>query len=80
VDPTAAEARAGLAAALALCVAGLLTFYCFVLSYQLPEPTAASGAGAELPALTLPAHDGTTVDLRAASEGTLVLAFYRGAW
>jgi hypothetical protein len=70
----------GLAALFSVGLAGLLAFYCFILSYQMPAPTAASDTGAELPALTLPAHDGTAVVLREAAKEKLVLAFFRGAW
>lgn len=73
-------AGAALGTLLALASAGVLTWYVFSLSYQMPAVTAKSDAGATLPALTLTAHDGTAVSLAEASQGTLVLAFYRGAW
>lgn len=73
-------AAGGVASLAALFFAGLLTVYVFVLSSQMPAVTEASDTGAEVPALTLPAHDGTAVNLRQASTGKLVLVFYRGAW
>ncbi len=73
-------AAGGLGAMFALACATLLTLYCFVLSYDLPAVTDQSAPGVSLPALTLPAHDGTTVNLAKAARGKLVVAFYRGAW
>lgn len=73
-------AAGGLSALFAVGLAGLLTAYCFVLSYQMPAPSELTDTGAQLPALTLPAHDGSNVSLQEASKDTLVLAFYRGAW
>lgn len=69
-----------LGALLALGCAALLTFYCFVLSYQMPAPGEGSVEGAQFPTLVLPAHDGTEVDLGEASGGKLILVVFRGTW
>ena len=59
---------------------GLLAFYCFVLSYQLPDASHAARRGQPIPTMVLASHDGTPFDLGAASREPLVLVFYRGFW
>ena len=67
--------RAGSIAGLglsALLLAGL-SFYCFVLSYQLPDAGRVVGEGAAIPAITLAATDGSQVDVGAAAQDKLIL-------
>jgi hypothetical protein len=65
---------------LALGCAALLTFYCFVLSAQMPDAGEGSAEGAQFPTLVLAAHDGTEVDLGEISGGKLMVVVFRGAW
>ncbi len=67
-----------LGTAFSLFVTGLLCFYAFVFSYQLPAAANALDVGAPVPALTLRDHNGNDAEL-AATDRTL-LVFYRGHW
>ena len=58
----------------------LLSFYCFVLSYGVPDPNRVVADGTRLPPITLASWDGTQIDVAAASRDTLILVFYRGHW
>jgi hypothetical protein len=60
--------------------AGLLTYYCFVLSYGVPQAATALATGEPVPALTLPDHRDQPVDLAQLADGDAVLVFYRGHW
>ena len=62
-----------------LCAA-LLTYYCFFMSYGLPDAEAALPAGEVLPALTLVDHRSQPVELTGLTRGDAVLVFYRGHW
>ncbi len=66
--------------ALSLLLTGLLSYYCFVFSYQVPDAGRAAGTGTPLPAMTLASWDGRPVDLAEAGRGKLILVFYRGYW
>ena len=58
----------------------LLCAYCFVLSYQLPDPKRVVDDGTRLPAITLASWDGSEIDLAEAASDKLILVFYRGFW
>jgi len=74
--------RAGSIAGLAVSVSllGLLSAYCFVLSYQLPDPNRVVGDGTRIPDITLASSNGGRVDVAAAAADKLILVFYRGHW
>jgi len=57
-----------------------LGFYCFVLSYQLPDAGRVVGEGTVIPGITLAATDGSQIDVGAAAQDKLILVFYRGHW
>lgn len=59
---------------------GLFVAYCYVLSYGLPPSDDVVALGERLPAVSLVSHEGEPVDLAEASQGPLVLVFYRGFW
>ena len=59
---------------------GLLSWYCFVLSYQVPDAGNAAQTGTPLPAMTLVSWDGRPIDLAEVAQGELILVFYRGYW
>lgn len=59
---------------------GLLLFYCYGLSYGLPDAKLAAHDGDPLPQAILLADDGTKVDLQAVAADRLILVFYRGFW
>lgn len=67
-----------LAVGLSLSLIGLLSFYCFDLSYGLPSADLALAVGKPVPAITLKDNRGRDVDI-ARDERTL-LVFYRGHW
>ncbi|MGH0028936.1 MAG: hypothetical protein ACQGVC_04035 [Myxococcota bacterium] len=54
--------------------------YLYFLSYQLPATDGVVEVGEPLPAVTLAAHDGSSLALGEAGDGPLVLVFYRGHW
>ena len=58
----------------------LLSFYCFSLSYQLPDANRVVDDGTRLPQITLASWDGTDIDLGEAASDKLILVFYRGHW
>ncbi len=57
---------------------GLLSFYCFSYSYNLPDDDLALAVGAPAPAVTLLDHLGRETPLDDGSRTLLV--FYRGHW
>lgn len=59
---------------------GALSFYCFVLSYGLPDTARVADDGTRLPAITLASYDGTQIDVAEAAQDKLILVFYRGFW
>ena len=59
---------------------GVLSFYCFVLSYGLPDVDRVADDGTRLPAITLASYDGSQIDVAEAGKGKLILVFYRGFW
>jgi hypothetical protein len=59
---------------------GLLCFYCFFLSYQLPDAGRVADDGTRIPNITLVAQDGEAIDLADAARDKLILVFYRGHW
>lgn len=61
-------------------LSSLLIYYCFFLSYSLPDAGLSAELESDLPSLVLSAQDGSSIDLRAASADRLVLVFYRGFW
>ena len=63
-----------------LLLTGLLSYYCFVLSYQVPDAGRAVATGTPLPAVTLVSWDGKPIDLGEAGRDELILVFYRGYW
>lgn len=69
---------AGLFASVAML--GLLCFYAFYWSYQLPDAGRVVDDGTRLPEITLASWDGRQVDLSDAASGELILVFYRGYW
>ena len=58
----------------------LLSLYCFVLSYQLPDANRVADDGTRLPQITLASWDGSRVDVAEAASDKLILVFYRGHW
>ena len=58
----------------------MLTLYCFVLSYNLPDPNRVADDGTRLPAITLASWDGAPIDIAEAAGDKLILVFYRGYW
>ena len=58
----------------------LLCFYCFVLSYQVPDANLVADDGTRIPSITLASWDGTQIDLAEAASDKLILVFYRGHW
>lgn len=74
--------RVGTGAGLALSVAltGLLCFYAFHLSYQLPDAGRVVDEGTAIPAIQLASWDGKQIDVAAAASDKLILVFYRGHW
>ena len=63
-----------------LFLTGLLCFYVFHLSYQLPAPELAADDGTRIPGITLASWDGEAIDVADAARGELILVFYRGYW
>ncbi len=63
---------------LSTALTALLTYYCFSLSYGLPNATTAIQVGDYVPEITLQSHLGADT-LLSGSERTL-LVFYRGHW
>jgi hypothetical protein len=59
---------------------GMLCFYCFVLSYQLPDAARVVVDGTRIPAVRLASYDGTQIDVAQAAQEKLILVFYRGFW
>lgn len=59
---------------------GVLAYYCFVLSYQLPSTDVVITEGKTLPAMRLEANDGRLVDIGEVGRDPLILVFYRGYW
>lgn len=57
-----------------------LAYYCFVLSYDVPDASRVARDGTRIPAITLASWDGTQVDLAEAASDKLILVFYRGHW
>ena len=59
---------------------GLLCFYAFYLSYQLPDAGRVVDDGTRLPEITLMSSDGEAIDVADAARDKLILVFYRGYW
>lgn len=74
------KAASGVGLLVSVGLLGLLSFYCFVLSYQLPDPNLVADDGTRLPAITLASWDGQPVDVAEAANDKLILVFYRGYW
>ena len=70
----------GAGLALSLGLTGLLCFYAFHLSYQLPDAGRVKGEGTPIPQIELASWDGKPVDVAAAASDKLILVFYRGHW
>ncbi len=58
----------------------LLSLYCFVLSYGVPDPNQVADDGTRIPPITLASWDGTQIDVAEAASDKLILVFYRGFW
>ena len=71
---------AGLGLLLTLGVAGMLNFYVFVMSYQLPESSDAPATEQPAPDFTLLDHHGQSASLSDYRGKKVVLVFYRGNW
>jgi len=71
---------AGLGFLTSLSIAGLLSFYVFVLSYQLPPASEVAGVDSTAADFTLPDHRGERVSLSDYRGKKVVLVFYRGFW
>jgi hypothetical protein len=65
---------------LALAFAGLLGFYVFWLSYQLPGPEPVLGLGETAPPFVLEDQSGGEVSLDDFRGRRVLLVFYRGHW
>lgn len=77
------KVASGAGVAFSLAVLGLLCWYAFYLSYQLPDAGRVVGEGSEIPAVALTSWNGETIDLGEAArgaDGDLILVFYRGYW
>jgi hypothetical protein len=61
-------------------VAGLLFWYVFAFSAEIPGAELAARVGTPAPALVLPDHSGRTVDLAEMGDRRTVVVFYRGFW
>jgi hypothetical protein len=59
---------------------GFLSYYCFVLSYGLPDPNRVVAERTRIPSVTLASWDGRPIDVADAARDTLILVFYRGYW
>jgi hypothetical protein len=59
---------------------GLFVWYCFFLSYSLPDETRALAVGQPVPEVVIEDHRGAEFDLARASDQRIVLVFYRGHW
>ena len=70
----------GLAVVWSTGLLGLLSWYVFAFSADMPDPANALSVGARVPALVLSDQDANAVDLAAAAEKPLVLVFFRGFW
>ena len=57
-----------------------LVYYCFFLSYPLPDVALALQTGQPVPQVTLQDDADRAVDLAAVGRGDVVLVFYRGFW
>jgi hypothetical protein len=71
---------AGAGLFVAVSMLGLLCFYAFYLSYQLPDAGLVADDGTRIPPIELVSWDGRQVDVAAAANGELILVFYRGYW
>jgi hypothetical protein len=67
-------------AVVSVLAAGLLVFYVFVLSYQLPGDATVVRVGDKAPGFALADHTGNTVRLADFDGTPLVMVFYRGFW
>ena len=67
-------------AVFSLLFGGLLFFYVFSLSYQLPGTAAVVAEGKLVPNFTLQDHKGNPFDLASLDGKRVVLVFYRGYW
>jgi hypothetical protein len=74
------KALAGLSLLLSLGAAGLLVFYVFYYSYQLPESATAPALKAAAPDFTLLDQNGKEVTLSELRGKKVVIDFYRGNW
>lgn len=74
------KSLAGLAFLMTVAVTGLLNFYVFSLSYQLPEASGFPQVTTTAPDFTLPDQSGGQVNLSDYHGKKLVLVFYRGSW
>jgi hypothetical protein len=59
---------------------GLLLFYSYWLSYQLPSADLAAVSGQRIPSIALASSEGGVFDPGAVENERLVLVFYRGFW
>jgi peroxiredoxin len=57
-----------------------LVYYCFFVSYGVPDAASALPTGEPVPALTLSNHLDEPVDLAQLARGDAVLVFFRGHW
>ena len=57
-----------------------LVYYCFFLSYGVPDPARALPEGRPVPELTLLDDRGRSVELAELGRGDTVLVFFRGHW
>jgi hypothetical protein len=74
------KALAGLSLLLSLGVAGLLSFYVFYYSYQLPAAVGAPALEAAAPDFTLLDQSGKEVTLSELRGKKVIIDFYRGNW
>ncbi len=74
------RAGSGIGLFVSVSMLGLLCFYAFFLSYQLPDAGRVVDDGTRLPAITLASTDGEAIDIADAAQDKLILVFYRGHW
>jgi len=74
------KALAGLSLLLSLGVAGLLSFYVFHYSYQLPAATGTPALEEAAPDFTLLDQSGKEVTLSGLRGKKVIIDFYRGNW
>lgn len=65
---------------LSVLLTGVLMYYCYVLSYQLPSTDLVITEGKPLPAMRLEANDGRLIDIGEVGRDQLILVLYRGYW